>query len=227
MTNTNLQFEILKRLGKDIVESVGKIESVSLQNNQVYALIRYTSGEDGDNNLRLFNDIYASNEEDLSFFELSIPISNIDLSKDNYSPTQLIGKYASVTVFEGRAISAEIIGDFKSKEERPTNIDQDFFFTARMRLIERGEATTADNVQNELIALGLDRTTAFSLFQVKLADVLNKVVIWAGESYFHKDTAKPDILETVQEPPEFLRSLNRTPMKVKACHKFNKLFTGR
>lgn len=228
MSSINTNFEVLSRLSTKTMKAIGKIESVALNNNRVYAVVRRVEELDPEENLKLFNDQFATSEDELSFFEIAIPITNIDLSKEAYNSVGLIRKYVEVTMRDdGKALYAEYIGDFPYKKDEMLEINRDFFFNARLRLLEKNSEMTEDNMISELIDLGLDRETALSLFSVKVQEVFDKVVMWTGESYYHKDIGTPTDREVYFEPPEFLKSLNKKPMKIKACHKFNKVFTGR
>lgn len=226
MTSPNLRYEIMSKLASRSFKSIGKIEVVSMQNTRVFAIIRRTDSSDGEMNLKLYNDLYSTPEEELSIYELGVPLLNINLSQ-GYNPLELIGKYAIVTEVDGVAINAEFIGDRDDSRDEMIDIDRNFFFNARMRVLERGEALTSENIQAELQEMGLDQETTLALFRINLTDVYNNALIWAGDSYFHKETRDAQLKEFVVEAPEFLRYLNKNPLKIKACHKFNKLFTGR
>lgn len=222
----NLKYEILSQQTNRSFVSIGRIETVSLQNTRVFAILRRTSSTDGEMNLKLYNDLFSTPEDNLSLYELGVPLLNIDLSQ-GYNPLELIGKYAIVTEVDGVATNARFIGERDNAKDQMSDIDREFFFNARLRVLERGDELSVENIQDELINMGFDQETTLALFRVNLTDVYNKALIWAGDSYFHKETQEEQLKEFVIEAPDFVKYLNKNPLKIKACHKFNKLFTGR
>jgi hypothetical protein len=223
LCNDSLSFDITNDLQKKITESVGRIELVSIQSSNIFVVVARTEDEGS----RLYNDFFNSGIENLSLYELAIPLLGVDLEATSMSHLSLIGKYVKVTEKDGRALKAEYLGDHSSTIGSPTTIPRDLFFAARRKLLTDNKEQTVENLREEFRKLGMTDRTITQLFGVDLVAAMNNVILWAGDSYYQKDTGKADMKEVIIDPPEFLKYLNKKPLKVKACHKFNKLFTGR
>lgn len=218
-------YDVVNKLFQQDTKSVGQIESVSVHSSAVFVVVRRL--DSGGHKAELFNNIYNSLESDLSLYELAIPLVGIDLNNTSTSHLALIGKYVMVTEKDGVALVANYLGDIQAQNEEITSIPREAFIMARANLFNKEQEMTKENVQEELMKLGVTRENASLVFGVDVEAALNNVILWAGDSYFHKDTGKAEMKEVIVEPPNFVKYLNKHPIKMKACHKFNKLFTGR
>ena len=220
---TSSEFDVLNSLQSKVTETIGKIELASIHSSKAFVVVSRLGGEGAS----LVNDAFNSGVENLSYYELAVPLYGIDLDATSMNPVSLLGKYVKITEQNGRALKAEYLGEHIGFLDSPSVIPREVFYTARLNLLDKNIEMTPENVQKELQTLGVSRKDAIEVFGIDLREVLNNVILWAGDSYYQKDTGKAAMKEVVVDPPDIVKYLNSKPIKMKACHKFNKLFTGR
>jgi hypothetical protein len=232
--NVNLKFEQLSSLDFEVKKTVGIIESATVLNSRVFAVLRKTANTDNINydpgeGSPLYNNILNMEESKLTPFELLIPIKNIDMLHIPIDMSTFIGKFAIVYERSGIAFEAEYLGELWKPSDDASIVASSHIRSARVMLSAMGQADDVEAVKDKMKSMyGYDDSSLNSTFQYNfLSDFQNHIVTWAGESYSFKDVDEQLSYENKLTPVDILKYLNKTPMKTKKCHLPNLPFSGR
>lgn len=211
-------------------EEEGIIESVLVVNRVVYAVVRRSVdsyNETGHSSKGLFNNVRNIPEDNLSLFELLIPIYNIDLATSLIKPDELLGKYVMVSVLNKKAIKAEYIGELENFKQSPLKLLSAAITNARS-LAGAGERLDKNTASRKFLQEKFNLTDdQLTLFEIPLKDVFGKTITIKDDAVYHKDTSKTTDKEVVIESHNLIRGTNQKSMKSRNCHLPVSIFSAR
>jgi hypothetical protein len=218
----NTPLDILARdlRRQQLYKSIGIIETVAPMGNVVYAVIRRESfnSERGDDDLSppLYNNPMNRPENTLSLLELLLPIKNIDLSISQINPDNLIGYKVEVVENESTIIEVNLI---PVSVNSPVKLE----LTIQDR-IKASNLYKEDPLRQYFGRLGMQDSEIDEYLKIPYNETAGKVVLFEGESYWHKDTSKLRDSEKQYTLASILTNLKGLPMKSKDCHRPVRLF---
>lgn len=236
MTNSysNLMFEHIANADMQVTKTIGVIESVMMLNSRVFAVIRRTANTSNINfdpgeGFPLYNNPLSIEEDKLSPFELFVGLTNLDMNLMQADPSTFVGSFAEVSERNGIAFEAKYIGELYKVSDDPTTVAAKHIRQSRQDLSLSGQADDIEAVKQRMATkYGYKVDDVNAVFQYNfISDFNKKVITWNGEGYTYKDLDTELSFENKLSTLSILKYLNRTQMKTKNCHMFNKLFSGR
>lgn len=201
-------------------KSIGIIETVVPMGDVLFAVIRRESfeAERGDDDLTppLYNNPMGRPEETLSLLELLLPITNVDLRVSIIDPEMLIGYKVQVVESVDEILEVNVI---PTSKRSPTRLE----LTTQDR-VKASNLFREDPLRQYFGRLGMQTSEIDQYLKIPYTETSGRVVLFAGESYWHKDTIKLRELEKQYEFSSLLTNLKGLPMKVKDCHRPVRLF---
>ena len=199
----------------------GIIDSLYIIGDDVFAVVRPEKEitESGDHLPTFFNSTVGYDIEKITIGELGIK-TNIRPMSDVVS--SYIGKLCRVTLSNGIAIYAEIDYGAQSLTEIPT-------VTLRNIRAALGDSDLfSQKGKNMLLNYGYAPSQIAELEKLTYnMDYKNKMVTFAGEGVWQKDTALQKDNEIILEPVNIVSGLNNLGMKTKNCHIPTRIFSGK
>lgn len=217
------------------VESIGVIAATASRYGVLYAIIRRTKNksdygkEHKSEVVEYYNcggDLSAHNP-----YELSIPITNINLKKDIIDPLTLVGEKVLVTEINRYAMKAEYIGGLVELNESILNIPRVILKSMRNYV---GSFVTLDStedvVRERLEGFGYPTETFKKMHKYTVQDWLGKSVRFEGDAVYFRDTKQAvegELVIPASDTLEETRDLDKEDMKTKKCHLAVKIFSAR
>ena len=117
----NQQMKQTERIARSSAkEELGIIEKISIQGNDVYAVVRRKKQAEEGNPALLFGNEQRIDESKLTMAEILIPL-DIKANDINYDPLKILGEVVTVSTRHGDPIMASI----NNKNRKPRTIDRD------------------------------------------------------------------------------------------------------
>lgn len=217
------------------VESIGVIVNTSSRNGVLYAIIKRTKNksEYGKEHSGEVSEYYNCNGDINAHtpYELSIPISNVDLKKDVVDPLSFLGGKVLVTEINKYAMKAEYIGSLVELNESILNIPRTIFKS--MRNYVGGFvslASTEDTVRERLDGFGYPKETYDKMYKYSVQDWLGKSVRFENDAVYFRDVKEAvegELVIPASDTLDETRDLDNTDMKTKKCHLPVKIFSAR
>lgn len=216
---------------KTSLESLGVIESILVVNKTVYVIasrVRQLSQDKRDHNIvEYFN--CAGDLENYSPFELLMPITNIDLSRDVLDPRILIKGKVLVSEINGQAAKCEFVGELEELNESPLAVPRALLQSFR-NFLGAGESfySKEERVTDLIQQFGLSDIVD-DLYEHKASDWAGNVITYNSEGDYTMDSTgrKQSGRVTIKPMENLTRHLTGTTMKSKMCHLPVKLFSAR
>lgn len=217
------------------VESIGVIVSTSSRDGVLYAIIKRTKNKSEygrEHPGEIFE--YYNCDGDVnahSPYELSIPITNVDLKRDIVDPLTFIGGKVLVTEINRYAMKAEYIGGLVELNESILNIPRTLFKSMRNYVGSFVSLnSTEDVVRERLEGFGYPKETYDKMYKYSVQDWIGKSVRFEGDAVYFRDTKKAvegELIIPASDTLEETRALDREDMKTKNCHLPVKIFSAR
>lgn len=117
----NQQFKQTERIARSSAkEELGIIEKISIQGNDIYAVVRRKKQAEEGKSALLFGNEQRIEESKLTMAEILIPL-DIKANDINYEPLKILGEVVTVTTRHGDPIMAQL----NNKNRKPRTIDRD------------------------------------------------------------------------------------------------------
>ena len=117
----NQQFKQTERIARSSAkEELGIIEKISIQGNDIYAVVRRKKQAEEGKSALLFGNEQRIEESKLTMAEILIPL-DIKANDINYEPLKILGEVVTVTTRHGHPIMAQL----NNKNRKPRTIDRD------------------------------------------------------------------------------------------------------
>lgn len=226
MTSSSIMTERIAR--QSAKEEMGVIEKVSIQGNDIYAIIRRTKQAGLEKPALLFGNEAQIEEQKLTMAEVLIPL-DIKANDIQFDPLKILGESVTVQTRHGDPIMAQL----NNRNRKPRTIDRDRMKEIRAMSKDPSNIEVTPKIEQYLAQFGYTKEDIDLTIKDNVENV-NKnaktgVIRYGDEEAWDRsstdDGGKNDWKNTT--PVKIVTGLSKHLLKQMSCHVPVQIFQGR